>query len=133
MQNCACPRTIACDDVDRRMGREDVVQPDEAHVAVRIDQAAADPVPHQGSERRVDDSRPHHEARDGVVPVGDPEHERLMHAIAERLGFDVVSLRLELFGRRRGLRSGAQAAEIPESGIVDINSQVSDGDKGASS
>ena len=36
-----------------------------------------------------------------VVEFQDPEHERLMHAIAARLGFDVVSLRLELFGRRR--------------------------------
>ena len=36
-----------------------------------------------------------------VVEFQDPEHERLMHVIAERLGFDVVSLRLELFGRRR--------------------------------
>jgi len=37
-----------------------------------------------------------------VIEFQDPEHERLMHTIAARLGFDVVSLRLELFGRRRG-------------------------------
>jgi Fur family ferric uptake transcriptional regulator len=42
-----------------------------------------------------------------VVEFQDPEHERLMHAIANRLGFDLVSLRLELFGRRRG------SAEVP--------------------
>jgi Fur family ferric uptake transcriptional regulator len=36
-----------------------------------------------------------------VIEFQDPEHERLMHAIAARFGFDVVSLRLELFGRRR--------------------------------
>jgi Fur family ferric uptake transcriptional regulator len=36
-----------------------------------------------------------------VIEFQDPEHERLMHAIAARLGFEVVSLRLELFGRRR--------------------------------
>ncbi len=36
-----------------------------------------------------------------VIEFQDPEHERLMHTIAARLGFDVVSLRLELFGRRR--------------------------------
>ncbi len=36
-----------------------------------------------------------------VVEFQDEEHERLMHAIAARLGFDLVSLRLELFGRRR--------------------------------
>ena len=37
-----------------------------------------------------------------VIEFQDPEHERLMHTIAARLGFEVVSLRLELFGRRRG-------------------------------
>ena len=36
-----------------------------------------------------------------VIEFQDPEYERLMHTIAERLGFDLVSLRLELFGRRR--------------------------------
>ena len=36
-----------------------------------------------------------------VIEFQDPEHERLMQTIAERLGFDLVSLRLELFGRRR--------------------------------
>jgi len=44
-----------------------------------------------------------------VIEFQDPEHERLMHAIAARLGFDVVSLRLELFGRRRGAAQTAQA------------------------
>ncbi len=42
-----------------------------------------------------------------VIEFQDPEHERLMHAIAARLGFDVVSLRLELFGRRLGAQLGA--------------------------
>jgi Fur family ferric uptake transcriptional regulator len=36
-----------------------------------------------------------------VIEFQDPEYERLMQSIAERLGFDLVSLRLELFGRRR--------------------------------
>ncbi|MGE0417556.1 MAG: Fur family transcriptional regulator [Acetobacteraceae bacterium] len=36
-----------------------------------------------------------------VVEFQDEEHERLMHAIAARLGFDLLSLRLELFGRRQ--------------------------------
>jgi Fur family transcriptional regulator, ferric uptake regulator len=36
-----------------------------------------------------------------VIEFQDAEHEQLMHAIAARLGFDLVSLRLELFGRRR--------------------------------
>ncbi len=35
-----------------------------------------------------------------VIEFQDPEHERLMQTIALRLGFDLVSLRLELFGRR---------------------------------
>jgi Fur family ferric uptake transcriptional regulator len=36
-----------------------------------------------------------------VIEFQDPEHERLIGAIAARLGFDIVSLRLEVFGRRR--------------------------------
>jgi Fur family ferric uptake transcriptional regulator len=52
-----------------------------------------------------------------VIEFQDPEHERLMHAIAARLGFDVVSLRLELFGRRRGLADSVRARELrPEDG-----------------
>jgi Fur family ferric uptake transcriptional regulator len=46
-----------------------------------------------------------------VIEFQDPEHERLMHAIAARLGFDVVSLRLELFGRRRGA-AGSPRSEV---------------------
>jgi Fur family ferric uptake transcriptional regulator len=36
-----------------------------------------------------------------VIEFQNAEHERLMRAIAAGLGFDIVSLRLELFGRRR--------------------------------
>jgi Fur family ferric uptake transcriptional regulator len=36
-----------------------------------------------------------------VIEFQDAEHEALMRSIAARLGFDLVSLRLELFGRRR--------------------------------
>lgn len=36
-----------------------------------------------------------------VIEFDDPEHERLLHAIAARLGFDLMSLRLELYGRKR--------------------------------
>ncbi len=36
-----------------------------------------------------------------VIEFQDPEYERLMQTMAKRLGFDLVSLRLELFGRRR--------------------------------
>ena len=35
-----------------------------------------------------------------VVEFEDAEHERLLQAIAQRLGFELVSHRLELFGRR---------------------------------
>ena len=47
-----------------------------------------------------------------VIEFQDPEHERLMHAIAARLGFDVVSLRLELFGRRRGSADAGRAEPL---------------------
>jgi Fur family transcriptional regulator, ferric uptake regulator len=36
-----------------------------------------------------------------VVEFEDADHEKLMKTIAARLGFDLVSHRLELFGRRR--------------------------------
>jgi Fur family ferric uptake transcriptional regulator len=36
-----------------------------------------------------------------VIEFSDAEHDRLARAIAERLGFDLVQLRLELFGRKR--------------------------------
>ncbi|MGA3401028.1 MAG: Fur family transcriptional regulator [Acetobacteraceae bacterium] len=58
-----------------------------------------------------------------VIEFQDAEHERLMQTIAARLGFDLVSLRLELFGRRspaqaRGAatpqaRGQAQPAALP--------------------
>src|ERR1700741_8367 len=45
-----------------------------------------------------------------VIEFQDAEHEQLMHAVAARLGFDLVSLRLELFGRRTASQARAQAA-----------------------
>jgi Fur family ferric uptake transcriptional regulator len=36
-----------------------------------------------------------------VIEFQDADHERLIHAIAARLGFGIVSLRFELFGRRQ--------------------------------
>ena len=39
-----------------------------------------------------------------VIEFQDAEHEQLMRVIAARLGFDLVSLRLELFGRKRNDR-----------------------------
>ena len=43
-----------------------------------------------------------------VVEFEDAEHERLIEAIAQRLGFDLVSHRLELFGRRPGGEAAAK-------------------------
>jgi Fur family ferric uptake transcriptional regulator len=39
-----------------------------------------------------------------VIEFEDAEHERLMGEIAARLGFDLVSHRLELFGRKRATK-----------------------------
>ena len=44
-----------------------------------------------------------------MIEFEDAEHERVLAAIAARLGFDLVSHRLELFGRRREA-VGAQPA-----------------------
>ena len=48
---------------------------------------------------------PHHHLIDvesgQVLEFSDPAHEALLHEIANRLGFDLVSHRLELFGRRK--------------------------------
>jgi len=38
-----------------------------------------------------------------VIEFEDAEHRELMRRIAARLGFDLVSLRLELFGRKRDM------------------------------
>ena len=40
-----------------------------------------------------------------VIEFSDAEHERVLQAIAARLGFDLVSHRLELFGRRQAART----------------------------
>jgi Fur family transcriptional regulator, ferric uptake regulator len=46
-----------------------------------------------------------------VIEFQDAEHERVMQAIAARLGFDLVSMRLELFGRRREAPAGEAAVK----------------------
>ncbi len=51
-----------------------------------------------------------------VVEFSDPEHEALLQKLAAKLGFELVSLRLELFGRRREALPTARpraAAELP--------------------
>jgi Fur family transcriptional regulator, ferric uptake regulator len=45
-----------------------------------------------------------------VIEFQDAEHEELMRVIAARLGFDLVSLRLELFGRKH---KPATARRVP--------------------
>ncbi len=46
-----------------------------------------------------------------VIEFEDAEHEGVLKAIAARLGFDLVSHRLELFGRRHDAKSNS--AEVP--------------------
>jgi Fur family ferric uptake transcriptional regulator len=43
-----------------------------------------------------------------VIEFEDAEHERVLQAIARRLGFELLSHRLELFGRRRPNPSGRE-------------------------
>ncbi|HEX3346987.1 MAG TPA: Fur family transcriptional regulator [Acetobacteraceae bacterium] len=49
-----------------------------------------------------------------VIEFEDAEHERVLEAIAARLGFDLISLRLELYGRRHETRAPALGARKPE-------------------
>lgn len=48
-----------------------------------------------------------------VVEFADAEHEVLLQRIAARLGFELVSLRLELFGRRQENLPLARPAPLP--------------------
>jgi len=49
-----------------------------------------------------------------VIEFSDIEHEKVLAAIAARLGFDLVSHRLELFGRRRGAEVRPAPRQAPE-------------------
>ena len=49
-----------------------------------------------------------------VIEFQDAEHEELMRVIAARLGFDLVSLRLELFGRKQKAAAGRRASHQTE-------------------
>lgn len=51
-----------------------------------------------------------------VIEFEDSEQERLMQEIAARLGFELVSLRLELFGRRLEPRTESRRAPAAASG-----------------
>ena len=44
-----------------------------------------------------------------VIEFEDAEYERVLQAIASRLGFDLISHRLELFGRKREPRTSVSA------------------------
>ena len=58
-----------------------------------------------------------------VIEFKDPEHESVLAAIAARLGFDLVSHRLELFGRRREQRPAAQASKRA-AGVAEGNGRL---------
>ena len=51
-----------------------------------------------------------------VIGFEDPEHEAAMQAIAARLGFDLVSHRLELFGKRREAKLDGRSRRPGEEG-----------------
>jgi len=51
-----------------------------------------------------------------VIEFEDVAHERVLAAIARRLGFDLVSHRLELFGRRRTTAESAGIDTAPARG-----------------
>ena len=55
-----------------------------------------------------------------VIEFEDAEHEQLMRQIASRLGFDLVSHRLELFGRKRHAaeREGAAGEANGRDGVA---------------
>lgn len=48
-----------------------------------------------------------------VIEFQDTEHEALMQTIAQRLGFEIVSLRLELFGRKLEPVPAARSERTP--------------------
>jgi len=61
---------------------------------------------------------PHHHLIDvesgRVIEFEDAEYERVLQAIAARLGFDLVSHRLELFGRRREAKPAAARQAVAD-------------------
>ncbi len=66
-----------------------------------------------------------------VIEFQDAEHEKLMHTIASRLGFDLVSLRLELFGRPREAATVGRAPPDSDSRETDRDSSDDDEPTGA--
>jgi len=62
-----------------------------------------------------------------VIEFQDAEHERLMQGIAARLGFDLVSLRLELFGRKRDAQPALRERSARTVSTAEPGAQPSDG------
>jgi Fur family ferric uptake transcriptional regulator len=54
-----------------------------------------------------------------VIEFEGMEHERLMQHIAARLGFDLVSTRLEIYGRRRSAAAAGDAHPPAHAGLDD--------------
>src|SRR5271170_4702311 len=55
-----------------------------------------------------------------VIEFQHPAHERLLREIAAELGFDMVSLRLELFGRRRPATAEARTAPAENTAVAGL-------------
>jgi Fur family transcriptional regulator, ferric uptake regulator len=56
-----------------------------------------------------------------VIEFEDAEHERVLQAIAARLGFELVSLRLEVFGRKIEARPAAEEKPQLVSRLRDVS------------
>jgi Fur family transcriptional regulator, ferric uptake regulator len=56
-----------------------------------------------------------------VIEFEDVEHERVLRAIATRLGFELVSLRLEVFGRKIEARPAAEEKPRLVSRLRDVS------------
>lgn len=55
-----------------------------------------------------------------VIEFEDAEHERVLQAIVTRLGFELVSHRLELFGRKREAPQAAAEKPSPPTRLRDM-------------
>jgi Fur family ferric uptake transcriptional regulator len=65
-----------------------------------------------------------------VIEFEDTEHERLMQSIAARLGFDLVSHRLELFARKREASAASPAQPRPAQSRSDTDAKTRRGPGG---
>ena len=58
-----------------------------------------------------------------VIEFEDAEHEKVLQRIAAALGFDLVSHRLELFGRRRDAKPAPHGAARPAAGADPVRDE----------